>query len=85
MEVEILPPWLKRINFVFAFTFVSSQWHLRLKIIMDGNKLFWKLGAFAKFDFKRFAADAERLKVWFLDCFTIPFAPNVTFRVCVKL
>ncbi|RUS90256.1 hypothetical protein EGW08_001945, partial [Elysia chlorotica] len=30
---------------------------------MDGNKLFWKLGAFAKFDFKRFGADAERLKV----------------------
>ncbi|BFZ07090.1 hypothetical protein BsWGS_10129 [Bradybaena similaris] len=30
---------------------------------MDGNKLFWKLGAFGKFDFKRFGSDAERLKV----------------------
>ncbi|GFO33693.1 ATP-dependent RNA helicase ddx52 [Plakobranchus ocellatus] len=30
---------------------------------MEGSKLFWKLGAFAKFDFKRFGADAQRLKV----------------------
>ncbi|XP_059174682.1 probable ATP-dependent RNA helicase DDX52 [Physella acuta] len=30
---------------------------------MDGNKLFWKLGAFSKFDFKRFGKDAERLQL----------------------
>ena len=31
---------------------------------MDGLELFKKLGVGAKFDFKRFASDAERLKVY---------------------